>query len=1633
MFIRLLASFLVLITTTAPLLAQWEWVHSSVGSSNFARVTDVAIDSVRDDIYSVGYVTGNPNFTEISNASYSGGDDGFVIKYNLAGTVEWAFAIGGTSNDRINGVAVDQTTGNIFVTGFIEGSSVSHSTSLVGALTGSSGDVTGAIGNQDAFVAAYGVFGQLIWYKIIGGTDFDRGMDITVNANGVFVTGFYTNTATLSSLTSIIPSIGEINNFVIALDPNNGNTLWDAVLGSADDDYTIPFLNSKIKRMGISADQNGLYVVAYFRGAVYNIYNSSDVLAATIVDPNSSAEDYVVTSYTNNGTHNWSVLYDNDGLGVGTLDITNDCEGVYVSGVLHNGGLTPGGTVIASNHDNFLLSKLNKATGSELWLKEFQSNYNHDDYFIGINADGYGNIYAVGRLRGTSVSLGTNLNYTAGQSHSEVIIAHFLSDGAFQSFEVIPSSNYSFGMSVATYKNQKYVVGGYYNSTITFGSNVPNGSFDNAFVATRDLGVPLSYSSALGNNIFCQSEANPIPTSNLPVGGTFSGPPQLVFVDASTGEIDLASSTLGGAYTITYTGFASYCTPVTAEFQIYIVAGTDPTFTYGTDHFCTNEPNPSPTFIAAPGGTFTASAGLVVSSAGEINVSTSTIGGPYSLVYTTSGGSCSSSDTIQVYIDGAPDPNFGYSTSSYCGGTGSTSPTFTVTGGGFFSAPAGIVFVDNLTGEIDLNASASGGPYSIQYLVSNSYCQDSTTFDITILQSEDATFNYATNHLCVNQPNVSATSTVNPGVFSITSALIITNASTGEIDASASPSGGPYKLYYTTSSGTCPGTDSLDIYIEAAPDPSFSYAQSSYCAGSGTILPSSIAVPGGTFSAPAGLVFLNTTTGVIDINSSVIGTTFTIKYLVSNAYCQDSSTFDLTIVPNEIAFFAYGTDHFCNNEADPTPTITSPGGTFTSPVGLDVNVSTGVIDVSTSTVGGPYSVVYTTSGVCPSSETVQVYIEAAPDPSFAYAQVAYCDESGTILPSSIAVSGGTFSVPAGIVLVNAMTGEIDIDASTVGGPYSVQYLVSNSYCQDSTTFSLTINPLDDASFTYSGSHFCNNEANPIPISITTPGGMFTAPTGLVINASTGEIDVVTSTVGASYDLVYTTNGANCPMSDTLEVYIEAAPDPSFAYAQTTYCDESGTISPSFIAVSGGTFSGPAEIDFENTTTGEIDINASTVGGPYTIQYVVSNAYCQDSTTFSLTINPTDDASFTYSGNHFCNNEANPTPISITSPGGTFTSPAGLDVNISTGVIDVSTSTIGGPYSVVYTTSGVCPSSETIQVYTEAAPDPSFAYAQTTYCNESGTILPSFIAVSGGTFSVPAGIVLVNAMTGEIDINASTVGGPYTIQYLVSNSYCQKSTTFDISILEEDHITSVDYSASEYCTADGNQIPEITGFIGGTFSGPASIDFVNTTTGEFSPSSSINGGPYLIKYLTSGACPDSVELFLTIFETPTAYAGEDQELFFILSSSLEADIPSVGNGVWSTLSTSLIADELDPNSGISNLSPGENIIVWTVFNGVCQKASDEIIIQVQDLFIPQAITPNDDGKNDFFELYSIDEVICSVQIFNRWGQIVYENSDYQNEWFGQNMSGKQLENDTYFYVILIDDSISYNGYVVLKKK
>lgn len=73
---------------------------------------------------------------------------------------------------------------------------------------------------------------------------------------------------------------------------------------------------------------------------------------------------------------------------------------------------------------------------------------------------------------------------------------------------------------------------------------------------------------------------------------------------------------------------------------------------------------------------------------------------------------------------------------------------------------------------------------------------------------------------------------------------------------------------------------------------------------------------------------------------------------------------------------------------------------------------------------------------------------------------------------------------------------------------------------------------------------------------------------------------------------------------------------------------------------------------------------------------------------------------------------------------------------------------------------------------------------------------------------------------------------------------------------------------------------------------------------------------------------------------------------------------------------------------------------------------EVIVEC-DVVIPNVITPNGDGFNDKFEIEGITYTPNTVTIFNRWGQKVYEASNYKNQW-----NGGDVPDGTYFYEVVL---------------
>ena len=521
------------------------------------------------------------------------------------------------------------------------------------------------------------------------------------------------------------------------------------------------------------------------------------------------------------------------------------------------------------------------------------------------------------------------------------------------------------------------------------------------------------------------------------------------------------------------------------------------------------------------------------------------------------------------------------------------------------------------------------------------------------------------------------------------------------------------------------------------------------------------ATPADAASPVGGLSFIGST-GIIDVSNSVSGT-----YVVSATWTEPTSgkthtATSTVIIGDSDPGFSYPLNNYCKSTVSViTPTVTGdPGGVFSASASLTLNTVTGEITPSTSTPG-TYTVSYTTAGTCTKTSSVTITITENENPILSYSNNSSCvnvDSSVSFSPTLNILGGSFTSSPTGLV-IDSVTGVISPSLSLVNS-YTIVYLTSGT-CSGSTSLLFEISPADNPTFSFSESSYCSDQLSSIIPTITgSAGGIFSAfpAIGLSFNPSTGVISPSGSDPGI-YNITYTTSGV-CSATLTSSITINQGNSSSFYYPKNIYCKATlGTVTPT-ILLPGGTFkSSPTGLDI-NPLTGEIDTSISAVAS-YTIEYSTSGV-CSE--TFTLIINDLkDNSDFRYPAKSYCISDISTVTPIITTPGGTFSiSPGGLNIDLTTGIINPSLSSVGS-YTIEYTTAGDCQDTSSSTIEIKAEDNSSFSYSSSLFCTKNISTVSPTILTSGGTFtSSPTGLS-IDRITGFITPSTSNPG-IYNITY-----------------------------------------------------------------------------------------------------------------------------------------------------------------------------------------------------------------------------------------------------------------------------
>ena len=261
-------------------------------------------------------------------------------------------------------------------------------------------------------------------------------------------------------------------------------------------------------------------------------------------------------------------------------------------------------------------------------------------------------------------------------------------------------------------------------------------------------------------------------------------------------------------------------------------------------------------------------------------------------------------------------------------------------------------------------------------------------------------------------------------------------------------------------------------------------------------------------------------------------------------------------------------------------------------------------------------------------------------------------------------------------------------------------------------------------------------------------------------------------------------------------------------------------------------------------------------------------------------------------------------------------PAGLSLDINTGIIDIAGS-VTGTYSV--TLSWTEPIASTLQsaqtsltIETGIA---SFTYPEIVYCQSTiGIVTPTITGVTSGTFTVSPTGLSIDPITGAVSPSVSSVA-TYTIIY-TTPGICSTVTTYTLAITSGD--PTLTYPASSFCNSDVNIIAPIISTLGGTFNAsPAGLS-IDLTNGEITPNLS-STGTYTIEYSIAGGCTSSSSFTVVINEEDDSSFSYSSDSFCIGETSVATPTFTTLGGTFTASPTGLSFDVL---TGV--ISPGSSL-------------------------------------------------------------------------------------------------------------
>lgn len=1071
----------------------------------------------------------------------------------------------------------------------------------------------------------------------------------------------------------------------------------------------------------------------------------------------------------------------------------------------------------------------------------------------------------------------------------------------------------------------------------------PNLTCPDSTVFSYEIKPTVSTSVTYDNALYCGSVVTDTPDVAiggapvvLPIDGLFElFPPVPGGISATMGSVNGPSLPTFGSYIVTFRPSDSLCAADVSQ-ALTFSQPTRAVFDYLDDEVCENSGTIGPFITTRPSGYFAIDTANSPGAPGNITLNptngfidlNNTQPGTYYIQFLVTSGSCPYNAADTLIVSPKPDVTILTPDTVLCNNA-SFIKVLTNAGGGTFHSWDNSLTVSNDTIS---NNNVIGGPYDLYYTDTLGICVDSSSIGITIIGLQQADIEYPNPSYCQNAgtPLPTFISGTAGGEYLMAPPVV------GGIDSASGMltlslmTPGVYNISYITPDSVCPDTNVVDVITVQTVNPAtFNFPIDTVCRGLDTVFMNAafpspeyqFTVWKGNTNVTASFTVSTGATTRIRFNAGVPDSTITyiVRGIRTTGTCTDTAYADFTIVRNSIADIEFIPQIICFGDPDPYPfNYGDPNGVFTivppQTGSITVNDSTGVVYISASnSQDTSFTVIYTTPGSCSSFDSATVLLRPKLDASFHYFRDAICMGLDSLFLTAIEDSSqGIPSVyscqDTGIVL-NPLTGVIDLTTSQPGRYNVVREIQQTGACVDSDVFTITLDARDTTTRMY-----------------------------IDFNNNLSVMDTF------------------CPSLDSIGVFLDGD--------------------------SSGIFSSPSGLIYKNIDIGLISLRFSPTGVKHYVRYDLNNA-CGDSLLDSLYLINFENAGFDYGATSFCNGTSLYTPTTSTVGNfwivagsnaiGSLTFSDGVNGISQTGTLNLTGNSPTGSFTIYHETTGSCPGLDSVTVNVFSQPtnaDIRVDPASSLCIGQTATIIPNGVANTYRFF-----------------LNDTT-------------NFLQRTPSLTTSTLSDGDSIIVEFQSNNSCTL---------------YKG---VKFRVRPI----PEDSIIG----FSTILSAGDPIEIELMSLTDENLIVWSGEASSTY-TLDSTL-GFVPQLDSGGLHVITvTGTPDDDLTPCEVVFYIRPG---------NGDCTGETDTVRILINpnnsDVFIPQVITPDNNGKNDLWQIQFKNGILPSnyrISLYNEAGARVFEMSPVRSDW-----DGGGLPDGVYWYILsdLSGTALETGGLTIRRK-